>query len=367
MNYLYLHQLQTDVSPQMLSLVVGGIIGLAYVLLLYRSSRDNKTFFKTLLIVAIVTAVVFFVADIKVLISIVGGGKFDFAVVILAAFHTIELFIFQTHFFDNGYNEFFFGNNQATPSIAWSGEVYAYIYIIAFVLACITSLCLIIRAFSRRRAGREWLRQNKKQAEVSHVFFLESEIATILAKDIKTRHPEYVCILVGYPNPEEGYIELSLWEKFVRLFKNRSDNPVKPFDAASELQEGDEGAVPRPAFLQPPEEQKEGTEGGPQDEDHRGEAGSDVYECINDLLGSLYRDFAKQDFPQNCVLVTHGLTIRLFVMRFFHLTVEEFEQMLAPKNCDLAVLELQEDGHYRLTTEMQYSEEPLRYSRPLRI
>lgn len=98
-----------------------------------------------------------------------------------------------------------------------------------------------------------------------------------------------------------------------------------------------------------------------------GEAGSDVYDRINDLLGSLYRDFAKQEFPQNCVLVTHGLTIRLFVMRFFHLTVEEFERMLAPKNCDLVILELQENGHYRLTTEMQYSEEPLRYSRPLRI
>lgn len=231
MNYLYLHQLQTDISPQMLSLIVGCIIGLAYVFLLYRCSKDNKTFFKTLLIVAIVTAVVYFVADISVLFSIVGRGKFDFAVLILAAFHTIELFIFQTHFFDNGYNEFFFGNNQATPLIPWSGKVYAYIYIIAFVLACITSLCLIIRAFRRRRAGREWLRQNKNQAGVSHVFFLESEIATILAKDIKTRHPEYVCILVGYPNPEEGYIELSLWEKFVRLFKNRNDNPVKPFDA----------------------------------------------------------------------------------------------------------------------------------------
>lgn len=231
MNYLYLHQLQTDVSPQMLSLVVGGIIGLAYLLLLYRSSRDNKTFFKTLLIVAVVAAVVYFVADISVLISIVGGGKFDFTVVILAAFHTIELFIFQTHFFDNGYWGFFFDNKQASPLIPWSREVYAYIFIIAFVLACITSLCLIIRAFSRRRAGREWLRQNKYQAKVSHVFFLESEIATILAKDIKTRHPEYVCILVGYPNPEEGYIELSLWEKFVRLFKNRCDNPVKPFDA----------------------------------------------------------------------------------------------------------------------------------------
>lgn len=98
-----------------------------------------------------------------------------------------------------------------------------------------------------------------------------------------------------------------------------------------------------------------------------GEAGSDVYDRINDLLGSLYRDFSDKDFPENCVLVTHGLTIRLFIMRFFHLTVEEFELMLAPKNCALVILELQSDGHYRLTTEMEYSKEPLRYSRPIRL
>ena len=98
-----------------------------------------------------------------------------------------------------------------------------------------------------------------------------------------------------------------------------------------------------------------------------GEAGSDVYDRVNDLLGSLYRDFSADDFPKNCVLVTHGLAIRLFIMRFFHLTVEDFERMLAPKNCDLVVLELQEDGHYRLTTEMAQSTEPLRYSRPIRV
>lgn len=84
-----------------------------------------------------------------------------------------------------------------------------------------------------------------------------------------------------------------------------------------------------------------------------GEAGSDVYDRMNDLLGSLYRDFLAKEFPENCVLVTHGLTIRLFVMRFFHLTVEEFERMTAPKNCDLVIMELQEDGHYRLVTEIQ--------------
>lgn len=98
-----------------------------------------------------------------------------------------------------------------------------------------------------------------------------------------------------------------------------------------------------------------------------GEAGTDVYDRINDLLGSLNRDFVSDSFPQNCVLVTHGLTIRLFVMRFFHLTVEEFEHMIAPKNGDLVILELQPDGHYQLVTPMAYSDEPLRYSRPIRL
>ena len=98
-----------------------------------------------------------------------------------------------------------------------------------------------------------------------------------------------------------------------------------------------------------------------------GEAGSDVYDRMNDLLGSLYRDFSDKDYPQNCVLVTHGLTIRLFIMRFFHLTVEEFELMIAPKNCSLVVLELQDDGHYKLVTELEYSKEPLRYSRPVMV
>lgn len=80
-----------------------------------------------------------------------------------------------------------------------------------------------------------------------------------------------------------------------------------------------------------------------------GEAGTDVYDRINDLLGSLHRDFRGPDYPRNCVLITHSLAIRLFVMRWFHLTVEEFEEMRSPANCALTILELDEAGdEYRL-------------------
>lgn len=98
-----------------------------------------------------------------------------------------------------------------------------------------------------------------------------------------------------------------------------------------------------------------------------GEAATDVYDRVNDLLGSMYRDFSSPDYPQNCVLVTHGLTIRLFLMRYFHLTVEDFERMLPPRNCALVILELKPNGKYELKTDISYSEEMPFYSRPIRL
>ncbi len=37
-------------------------------------------------------------------------------------------------------------------------------------------------------------------------------------------------------------------------------------------------------------------------------------------------------------IVTHGLTIRCFVMRFLHLTVEQFDVMDNPANCEIITL-----------------------------
>ncbi len=98
-----------------------------------------------------------------------------------------------------------------------------------------------------------------------------------------------------------------------------------------------------------------------------GESGADVYDRLNDLLGSLHRDFNRDDFPENCVLVTHGLAIRLFIMRFFHLTVEEFELSLSPKNCDIVVLEKSLSGSYELKTPLQKTDKVLHYSRPITL
>jgi broad specificity phosphatase PhoE len=38
------------------------------------------------------------------------------------------------------------------------------------------------------------------------------------------------------------------------------------------------------------------------------------------------------------LIVTHGLTIRCFVMRFLHLSVEEFDGLANPANCAVITL-----------------------------
>jgi broad specificity phosphatase PhoE len=84
-----------------------------------------------------------------------------------------------------------------------------------------------------------------------------------------------------------------------------------------------------------------------------GESAADVFDRVSDFFSTLFRDFEKPHFPQNAVMVTHGMTIRLFLMRWFHYTVEQFELLANLTNCAIVSLELQENGRYRLMTEMR--------------
>ncbi|MCQ6555383.1 histidine phosphatase family protein [Streptomyces sp. C10-9-1] len=80
----------------------------------------------------------------------------------------------------------------------------------------------------------------------------------------------------------------------------------------------------------------------------QGESGADVYDRVGAFLESLHRSFDAPDHPPNVLLVTHGLTMRLFCMRWFHWTVAEFESLANPDNGETRVLELETGGHYRL-------------------
>jgi len=79
-----------------------------------------------------------------------------------------------------------------------------------------------------------------------------------------------------------------------------------------------------------------------------GESGADVYDRVTTIWDSIHREFAHNNSAKNFVLVTHGLTIRLFLMRYYQWTVRQFNELWNPDNCQFAVMELQENGRYRL-------------------
>ncbi len=84
-----------------------------------------------------------------------------------------------------------------------------------------------------------------------------------------------------------------------------------------------------------------------------GESGADVYDRISTFLETMHRDFAKPDYPENSLIITHGLLLRLFLMRWFHLSVEEFENLKNPKNCQIVVMEKQSDSSFKLVSELE--------------
>lgn len=87
-----------------------------------------------------------------------------------------------------------------------------------------------------------------------------------------------------------------------------------------------------------------------------GESGSDVYDRVSTFLESLWRYIeagpATPARPlmsdQNLVIVTHGLTMRLFCMRWFHWSVEYFESLENPVNGGYVALVRQPDLKYQL-------------------
>ena len=87
-----------------------------------------------------------------------------------------------------------------------------------------------------------------------------------------------------------------------------------------------------------------------------GQSGADVYDRVSTFLETMHRDFTKDDYPENSLIVTHGMTLRIFLMRWLHWSVEDFEILKNPENCKVVVLEQNADGKYQLITKMENRE-----------
>jgi len=62
-------------------------------------------------------------------------------------------------------------------------------------------------------------------------------------------------------------------------------------------------------------------------------------------LDSLWRSFDANK-SRNYVLVTHGISIRVLLARYFRYTIDQFSLLANPRNCEMVVLG--HDGHGRL-------------------
>ncbi|KAH7543126.1 hypothetical protein FEM48_Zijuj02G0150100 [Ziziphus jujuba var. spinosa] len=94
-----------------------------------------------------------------------------------------------------------------------------------------------------------------------------------------------------------------------------------------------------------------------------GESAADVYDRVSSFLESLWRDIDMQRLHQdpsndlNLIILSHGLTSRVFLMKWFKWTVEQFELLNNFGNCEFRVMELGQGGEYSLA--IHHTEEEL--------
>lgn len=85
-----------------------------------------------------------------------------------------------------------------------------------------------------------------------------------------------------------------------------------------------------------------------------GESAADAYDRVSGFNESLWRSFGESDFASVCVLVTHGLMTRVFLMKWYHFSVEYFEDLRNMNHCEFVVMKLNEDnGKYILQNQLR--------------
>ena len=102
-----------------------------------------------------------------------------------------------------------------------------------------------------------------------------------------------------------------------------------------------------------------------------GESAADAYDRVSGFNESLWRSLSEPDFPSVCVIVTHGLMSRIFLMKWcvllivryrssakvlyrYHWSVEYFEDLRNMNHCEFIVMKKNEDnGKYILQNELR--------------
>lgn len=90
-----------------------------------------------------------------------------------------------------------------------------------------------------------------------------------------------------------------------------------------------------------------------------GESPADCYDRQCTFLDSVRRQIKRKN-AKEVVIVSHGLTIRCFVMRYLKLTPEQFDTMANPKNCDVITIDLKENIANPVFTNGKWAVEGIR-------
>ncbi|KIW10532.1 hypothetical protein PV08_11496 [Exophiala spinifera] len=84
-----------------------------------------------------------------------------------------------------------------------------------------------------------------------------------------------------------------------------------------------------------------------------GESGADVYDRVSSFNGSLWRRFSEDNMASVAILVTHGLCSRVFLMAWYHYSVEFFEDLRNINHCEFLVMKLAPNGRYVLQNNLR--------------
>ncbi|EAS01382.2 histidine phosphatase family (branch protein 1) (macronuclear) [Tetrahymena thermophila SB210] len=95
----------------------------------------------------------------------------------------------------------------------------------------------------------------------------------------------------------------------------------------------------------------------------QGESASDVYDRVSLFLESLFREMdsysqaAKYGQNRVFIIVTHGMVMRLILMRYFKQHISDFEKMENPLNCECWILQKDQKGLYKFNKKIKLEQD----------
>lgn len=83
-----------------------------------------------------------------------------------------------------------------------------------------------------------------------------------------------------------------------------------------------------------------------------GESGADVYDRVSTFMETLHRDMETGHHQSMCI-ISHGITCRVFLMRFMRWPLSMFDNMHNLANCEIVILERNNEGWYRVVSDLR--------------